>query len=97
MNDLHIELIHQLFGEADKINMPLWLQGGWASDASIGDKLLRCISWEAILWDYFYYIEEVPQSQWRSKDFFSFALAKESFGEAATQHLHEQFKRQHAS
>lgn len=175
MNDLHIKLIHQLFLEANKIDLPLWLQGGWAIDAklnritrehedidiaypgdrttdflallyslngviteqtnygfladlrgillngepcirigenyeleslppgtcpleptgSIGGKLLRCTSWEAILWDYFYYIEEVPQNQWRPKDFLSFALAKESFGEAATQHLHEQFKLQY--
>ncbi|OKH31477.1 aminoglycoside nucleotidyltransferase [[Phormidium ambiguum] IAM M-71] len=175
MYNFQIELIHQLFSEADKIDLPLWLQGGWAIDAklnritrkhedidiaypgdcttdflallhflggtiteqtnygflaqiqgvlldcepciqvgegyeleglppgtcpleptgSLGGKLLRCTSWEAILWDYFYYIEEVPQSQWRKKDFLSFALAKESFGETATQHLHEQFKRQY--
>jgi 2''-aminoglycoside nucleotidyltransferase len=175
MNDLHIELIHQLFLEADQINMPLWLQGGWAIDAklnritrehedidivypsdrstdflallyslggviakettygflaqmqgilldcepcirvgdgyeleglpggtcpteptgSLGGKLLRCTSWEAILWDYFYYIEEVPQSEWRPKDFSGFALAKESFGETETQNLNEQFKRQY--
>jgi aminoglycoside 2''-adenylyltransferase len=58
-------------------------------------KLLRCTSWEAILWDYFYYIEEVSQSEWRPKDFSSFALAKESFGETATQSLQEQFKQQY--
>ncbi|WP_338421242.1 nucleotidyltransferase domain-containing protein [Nostoc parmelioides] len=172
MNELHIELIHQLFAQSEKINLPLWLQGGWAIDAklhritrehedidiaypgdrhaeflwllhtfgcviteqtsygflaqlqgilldcepcvriaddyeleglppgtcpleptgSLGGQLVRCTSWEAILWDYFYYIEEVPQSEWRPKDFRSFALAKESFGEAATHNLHEQFK-----
>lgn len=176
MNDLHIELIYELFAQADKINLPLWLQGGWAIDAklnritrehedidiaypgdrnadflalldslggviteqtsygflaqmqgilldcepcirvgddyeleglppgncppeptgSLGGKLLPCTSWEAILWDYFYYIEEVPQSEWRSKDFSSFALAKASFSETATQNLHEQFKRQYS-
>jgi 2''-aminoglycoside nucleotidyltransferase len=176
MNDLHIQLIHQLFLEADKINLPLWLQGGWAIDAklnritrehedidiaypsdrsadflsllddfgcvvteqisygflanrqgilldcepciriedqyeledlppgtcpleptgSLGGKLLRCTSWETILWDYFYYIEEVPQSEWRPKDFSSFAIAKASFGETATGILHEQFKQQYS-
>jgi 2''-aminoglycoside nucleotidyltransferase len=175
MNDRHIELIHQLFSEADSINLPLWLQGGWAIDAklnritrdhedidmaypddrsteflallhslggviteqtsygfladiqgilldcepcirvgegyeleglppgtcpleptgSLDDKLLRCTSWEAILWDYFYYIEEVPQHEWRSKDFSSFALARASFGETKTQNLHQQFKQQY--
>jgi aminoglycoside 2''-adenylyltransferase len=174
VNNHQINLIHQLFAAADKINLPLWLQGGWAIDAKLdritrdhedidiaypsdhsidflallnsfgyvvteqtsygflaerqnilldcepcihmGDhyeleglppgtcplaptgKLdgqpVRCTSWEAILWDYFYYLEEVPQSDWRAKDFSSFALARASFGETATQMLHEQFKRQ---
>jgi len=35
MNDRHIELIHQLFSAADQINLPLWLQGGWAIAANI--------------------------------------------------------------
>jgi aminoglycoside 2''-adenylyltransferase len=176
MNDFHIELIHQLFSEADKIYLPVWLQGGWAIDAKLnritrdhedidiaypsdrstdflallhafgcaiveqtdygfladrqgilfdcepcicsdntyeleglppgtcpleptgelGGKPLPCTSWEAILWDYFYYIEEVPQSEWRPKDFASFDLAKASFGEMATQTLHEQFKRHYS-
>ncbi|MBD2346981.1 nucleotidyltransferase domain-containing protein [Anabaena subtropica] len=177
MNALHMELIHQLFSAADQINLPLWLQGGWAIDAKlnritrehedidiaypgdrttdflalldsldgviteqtsygflaqmqgvlldcepcirVGDsyeleglppgtcpleptgildrKWLRCTSWQAILWDYFYYIEEVPQNEWRPKDFSSFELAKESFGKTATQNLHEQFKRQYSA
>jgi hypothetical protein len=62
---------------------------------SLGEKLLRCTSWEAILWDYFYYIEEVPQSEWQPKDFSSFNFARASFGKIETQHLHEQFKRQY--
>ncbi len=62
---------------------------------SLGGKLLRCTSWEAILWDYFYYIAEVPQSEWQPKDFSSFAIAKTSFGEAETKHLHEQCKQQY--
>ncbi|WP_347277756.1 hypothetical protein [Oculatella sp. FACHB-28] len=48
-----------------------------------------------MLWDYFYYIEEVPQNEWRAKDFSSFALVKASFGETATQNLHKQFKRKY--
>lgn len=174
-NDLHLELIHQLFAAADRIHLPLWLQGGWAIDAklnritrehedidvaypgdrsedflrllhsldgvvteqtsygflaemqgvlldcepcirvgegyeleglppgtcpleptgSLGGRFVRCVSWEAILWDYFYYIEEVPQGEWRPKDFSSFALAHASYGEAATQLLHQQFKQQY--
>lgn len=140
MNDCHIELIHRLFSAADQINLPLWLQGGWAIDAklncitrehedidiaypgdrtteflallhslegviteqtsygflaemqgilldcepciragvvyelkglppgtcptentgSLGGKLLCGTSWETVLWDYFFYLEEVP-------------------------------------
>lgn len=171
MSNLHIKLIHQLFSKADSINMPLWLQGGWAIDArlnritrdhedidiaypsdrtadflallhqfdfvvtehtsygflaakdnllldcepcahvgdcyelaglppgtcpleptgNLGGKSLRCTSWEAILWDYFYYLEEVPQSAWRPKDFSSFALAQDAFGGIETQTLYEHF------
>lgn len=64
-------------------------------EGSLNGRQLRCTSWEAILWDYFYYIEEVPQSEWRPQDFSSFALAKETFGETETQRLHEQFKSQY--
>jgi 2''-aminoglycoside nucleotidyltransferase len=35
MNDLHVELIHQLFSAADRINLTLWLQGGWAIDVKL--------------------------------------------------------------
>jgi aminoglycoside 2''-adenylyltransferase len=176
MNTEHIALIHRLFTAAETINLPLWLQGGWAIDGklhritrehqdidiafpadrkpefisllqSIGDgtieetdygflmtldgvlidcepcvrlgenyeleglpvgtcpwekqgniagEALRCTSWEAILWDYFYYLEEVPQSKWRSQDFESYALVRSSFGEAESNRLHEQFKQQYA-
>lgn len=175
MNSKHIEIIHLLFSEAEKIEMPLWLSGGWAIDAKVGqityqhediditypsdqsndfiallcslgvrimeqtsygflamlqevmidcepcalansgyeldgpppgscpkEKMgmldgmqIRCISWEALLWDYFYYIEEVPQQKWRAKDFFNFHRVKASYGEAETQKLHAQFKAQY--
>lgn len=35
MYDIQIELLHQLFSEADKINLPMWLQGGWAINAKL--------------------------------------------------------------
>jgi 2''-aminoglycoside nucleotidyltransferase len=31
----HIELICRLFSAAEKIRLPLWLQGGWAIDARL--------------------------------------------------------------
>jgi aminoglycoside 2''-adenylyltransferase len=176
MNTQHITLIHRLFAAAETINLPLWLQGGWAIDGKldritrehqdvdvafpadrraefisllqslggsaieetdygflitldgilvdcepclrsgenyeleglpggtcpwekqgiIAGKYIRCVSWEAILWDYFYYLEEVPQSSWRSQDFESYTLVRASFGDAASNRLHQQFKEQYA-
>lgn len=170
-------LIHMLFSEAEKIDMPLWLSGGWAVDAKIGritrehedidvvypaervDDFLcllqnlggkvieqtsygfladlkgvvidcepcmlvegryaiegppagtcpaektgsldgvpvRCASWEALLWDYFHYLEESPQADWRSKDVSGFDLVKSLYGEAETQALHRQFKAWYAA
>lgn len=63
----------------------------WEKQGNIAGESLRCRSWEAILWDYFYYLEEVPQSSWRSQDFESYALVRASFGDAASGRLHEQF------
>jgi aminoglycoside 2''-adenylyltransferase len=177
MNTQHIALIHRLFTAAETINLPVWLQGGWAIDGkldritrehqdidvafaadrkpefisllqsigggaieetdygflmtvdgvlidcepcmrlgenyeleglppgtcpwekqgNIAGESLRCTSWEAILWDYFYYLEEVPQSSWRSQDFESYALVRLSFGEAESNRLHQLFKEQYTS
>ncbi len=68
----------------------------WEKQGRIAEESLRCVSWEAILWDYFYYLEEVPQSSWRSQDFESYALARASFGDAASDCLHKQFKEQYS-
>ena len=59
---------------------------------TLGDMPIRCVSWEALLWDYFHYIEEIPQHQWRPKDFSSFELAKAQYGLSETEKLHKQFK-----
>ncbi|MEG3850547.1 hypothetical protein QT971_25680 [Microcoleus sp. herbarium19] len=34
-NTQHIALIHHLFTAAETINLPLWLQGGWAIDGKL--------------------------------------------------------------
>lgn len=67
----------------------------WEKQGNIAREFLRCISWEAILWDYFYYLEEVPQSCWRPHDFESYALARASFGTTESDFLHKQFKEQY--
>jgi 2''-aminoglycoside nucleotidyltransferase len=35
MNTEHIELIYELLQECDLINLPLWLESGWAIDARL--------------------------------------------------------------
>ena len=52
---------------------------------------VRCTSWEAILWEYLYYLDEVPQAEWRSKDFVSYELVCDTLGDAAVQRLQCQF------
>lgn len=69
----------------------------WEKQGTIAGEFLRCTSWEAILWDYFYYLEEVPQPSWRVQDFESYALTRASFSDAASERLYEQFKAQYAA
>lgn len=52
---------------------------------------LRCNSWEAILWDYFYYASEVPASMWPAKHVQSYALACAAMGEKDVDRLRRVF------
>lgn len=63
----------------------------WEKQGRILGREVRCLSWEAIYWDYLYYLEEVPQNQWRSHDHSSFLLVKKQFGEAVIRELETQF------
>jgi 2''-aminoglycoside nucleotidyltransferase len=63
-----------------------------AQEGMLDGRRIRCTSWEAILWDYFYYLDEVPQSQWRKKDHQSYDLACTAYGIQRTAHLHALFK-----
>ena len=53
---------------------------------------LRCTSWETILWEYFSYMDEVPQTSWRPKDFESYAVVLTSLGEANVEKLRLAFE-----
>jgi 2''-aminoglycoside nucleotidyltransferase len=64
----------------------------WEKQGSIGGVAVRCTSWEAILWEYFSYFDEVPQILWRPKDFESYALIKQTLGDARVEELHRSFK-----
>ncbi|HWP49077.1 MAG TPA: hypothetical protein VNM22_18115 [Candidatus Limnocylindrales bacterium] len=53
--------------------------------------LVRCISWKAILWEYFYYREEVPYSDWPLKDKESYFLVRPTIGASAVERLQREF------
>ena len=57
---------------------------------------MRCNSWDAILWDYFFYADETPPSQWPGKHTQSYALAVEAFGHENTAGLRALFDARHA-
>jgi 2''-aminoglycoside nucleotidyltransferase len=59
----------------------------WEKQGSIDKVEVRCTSWEAILWEYLYYMDEVPQDSWRPKDFGSYAIVCETLGEAKVETL----------
>lgn len=58
---------------------------------------VRCNSWDAILWDYFFYADEVPSSHWSGKHVQSYALAVEAFGHDRTARLRMLFDARRAS
>ena len=35
---------------------------------------IRCVSWEAMYYEFLYYLKEIPREKWRSKDFESFKI-----------------------
>ncbi len=168
----HLSFIFRLFGAADAVHLPLWLQGGWAVDARLGRATrehgdvdvaypsdregefleilrnlgggalkptgygflmevgevlvdaepcektdggyelpglpegscppeaqgtldgvaLRCVSWEALLWDYFHYMGEVPWQDWPEKDVRAYALVRDTYGPEETDQLRRQFE-----
>ncbi len=54
---------------------------------------IRCVSWAAILWDYFHYLDETPQSTWPAKDVDSYRLARAAVGEAEADRLFALFRK----
>ena len=64
----------------------------WEKQGIIDGVAVRCTSWEAILWEYFGYMDEVPQTSWRPKDFESYAIACQVFGMAKVEALHLAFE-----
>jgi 2''-aminoglycoside nucleotidyltransferase len=53
---------------------------------------LRCTSWEAILWEYFFYRDEQPQSSWSQKNLDGYALVCQVLGNAKIEELHQLYQ-----
>jgi aminoglycoside 2''-adenylyltransferase len=176
MNDRHIDIIHSVMNDAEKIGMPIWLESGWAVDARLGrvtrkhddidlafpaqqgdlfkqllqsygcsnfeytdygflvnvkDVLLdcepcfliegtyeiedmpsnsfpiekegnlkglpvRCTSWEAIIWEYFGYQQEVDPAQWPKKDIKNFEFICSLFDDKYILDLRSRFAESHS-
>ncbi|MBL8078318.1 MAG: aminoglycoside nucleotidyltransferase ANT(2'')-Ia [Anaerolineales bacterium] len=64
----------------------------WEKQGTINGAAVRCTSWESILWEYFYYLDEVPQTAWRAKDLESFAVVRKSLGKAKVEKLRFEFE-----
>lgn len=64
----------------------------WEKQGTINGIAVRCTSWEAILWEYFYYMDEVDQTSWRPKDFGSYSIVCQSLGEAKIEKLRLAFE-----
>lgn len=48
---------------------------------------IRCLSWEALYFEFLGYIQEVPMAQWREKDFYSLQIIEAHLSEERRQSL----------
>jgi 2''-aminoglycoside nucleotidyltransferase len=60
-------------------------------EGTIGDVGVRCTSWQAILWEYFYYLLEVPYRDWPLKDRESYLQVRAVVGESQAAAWHADF------
>ena len=63
-----------------------------AAEGVIAGRPVRCNSWEAIIWDYFYYADEVPPVDWPTKHIESYRLACTSLGAEKVEVLRAAFQ-----
>lgn len=54
---------------------------------------VRCLSWEALYVEFLGYMDEVPQDQWRAKDFESLQLIEAHLDQTTKQALRDQYER----
>jgi aminoglycoside 2''-adenylyltransferase len=65
----------------------------FGKEGSIDGRPIRCVSWMALLWEYLYYAEEMPQAAWRPKDFEGFQHVRIRLGDATVQSQMTRFAR----
>ncbi|MBV6597940.1 aminoglycoside nucleotidyltransferase ANT(2'')-Ia, partial [Acinetobacter baumannii] len=58
---------------------------------------VRCNSWEAIIWDYFYYADEVPPVDWPTKHIEAYRFACTSPGAEKVEVLRAAFRSRYAA
>lgn len=68
-----------------------------AAEGVIAGRPVRCNSWEAIIWDYFYYADEVPPVDWPTKHIESYRLACTSLGAEKVEVLRAAFRSRYAA
>ncbi|AMA39352.1 aminoglycoside nucleotidyltransferase ANT(2'')-Ia [Pseudomonas plecoglossicida] len=68
-----------------------------AAEGVIAGRPVRCNSWEAIIWDYFYYADEVPPMDWPTKHIESYRLACTSLGAEKVEVLRAAFRSRYAA
>lgn len=68
-----------------------------AAEGVIAGRPVRCNSWEAIIWDYFYYAHEVPPVDWPAKHIESYRLACTSLGAEKVEVLRAAFRSRYAA
>jgi 2''-aminoglycoside nucleotidyltransferase len=61
---------------------------------TLGGVAVRCTSWQAILWEYFSYLQEVPYADWPTKDKASYAVVRTAVGEPVASAWHTLFSNQ---
>ncbi|MBD2105289.1 nucleotidyltransferase domain-containing protein [Leptolyngbya sp. FACHB-261] len=54
---------------------------------------VRCLSWEAMYFEFLGYIDEIPQEQWRNKDFQSLQIIEAHLDEVKKQALKDLYTR----
>jgi len=56
---------------------------------------VRCVSWAAIAWDYFHYLDEVHFDRWPAKDRESYALLRRTIGDPEVESLLARYRSIH--